>query len=270
MVPCAPHGRQAAFVSDACGHADRRSRLVALGRRDCRSAAGHLSPSVESACSHPRGGSRSRFWLRRRDRSVRRAQARRLTPLFLAGARRLSWLPAICPRISRLDGPRWASGCGSPSFWPIAVPFVRAGAPVGVGAPATDPKRAPVLAAVAAAALYLAAAWAVSPQLPAGDEPHYLVITQSLLLDHDLKIENNHRRGDYHAYYGGDLRPDYLKRGTDDEIYSIHAPGLSVAVIPAFALFGYPGVIVFLALLSAAATGRRVGRGVEDDRRCRS
>ncbi len=91
--------------------------------------------------------------------------------------------------------------------------------------------------------------------LPAGDEPHYLVITQSLLLDHDLKIENNHRRGDYHAYYGGELRPDYLKRGTDGEIYSIHAPGLSVAVIPAFALFGYPGVIVFLALLSAAATG---------------
>jgi len=28
---------------------------------------------------------------------------------------------------------------------------------------------------------------------PAGDEPHYLIITQSLLADHDLQIENNHR-----------------------------------------------------------------------------
>ena len=43
--------------------------------------------------------------------------------------------------------------------------------------------------------------------MPGGDEPHYLVITQSLLYDGDLKIENNHQRGDYRAYYGGDLPP---------------------------------------------------------------
>ena len=179
---------------------------------------------------------------------------RRLTPLFLAGLAAFPWLPAISPAFLI-----WTGALG---LWlwvaiilAVAVPLAGAGAPGWCRRAATDPKRAPVLAAVAAAALYLVAASTVSPQLPAGDEPHYLVITQSLLLDHDLKIENNHRRGDYHAYYSGDLRPDYLKRGTDDEIYSIHAPGLSVAVIPAFALFGYPGVIVFLALLSAAATG---------------
>ena len=33
--------------------------------------------------------------------------------------------------------------------------------------------------------------------MPAGDEPHYLVITQSLMRDGDLQIENNHTRGDY-------------------------------------------------------------------------
>ena len=32
---------------------------------------------------------------------------------------------------------------------------------------------------------------------PGGDEPHYLVIAQSLWRDGDLKIENNHDRGDY-------------------------------------------------------------------------
>jgi hypothetical protein len=179
---------------------------------------------------------------------------RRLSPLFLAALAAVPWLPATAPVFLI-----WT---GAISVWlwlaiavAIAVPFVRAGAPGWCRRAASDPKRAPVLAAVAAATLYLSAAWAVSPRLPAGDEPHYLVITQSLLRDHDLKIENNHRQGDYRAYYGGELRPDYLKRGTDGEIYSIHAPGLSVAAIPAFALFGYPGVIVFLALLSAAATG---------------
>src|SRR5262249_1681054 len=33
-----------------------------------------------------------------------------------------------------------------------------------------------------------------------GDEPHYLVITHSVLVDHDLQIENNHTRGDYRAF----------------------------------------------------------------------
>jgi hypothetical protein len=80
------------------------------------------------------------------------------------------------------------------------------------------------------------------------------VITQSLLKDHDLQIENNHRQFDYHAYYGGELKPDYLRRGRNREIYSIHAPGLSAIVAPVFALFGYPGVVVLLALASGCAT----------------
>ena len=94
----------------------------------------------------------------------------------------------------------------------------------------------------------------IFPRLPTGDEPHYLVIAQSVLADRDLKIENNHRRGDYREYYAGDLRPDYLRRGVNGEIYSVHAPGLAVIVAPAFALFGYPGVVACLALLGAWAT----------------
>ena len=61
-----------------------------------------------------------------------------------------------------------------------------------------------------------------SALFPSGDEPHYLVISQSLWRDGDLKIENNHQRGDYREYYEPDLEPHYLTRGTDEEIYSIH------------------------------------------------
>jgi hypothetical protein len=91
--------------------------------------------------------------------------------------------------------------------------------------------------------------------LPTGDEPHYLVIAESLLTDRDLKVENNYRRADYRAYFGGTLRPDYLRRGQDGEIYSIHAPGLAVMVAPVFALLGYPGVLALLAIVSGCATG---------------
>jgi hypothetical protein len=84
-------------------------------------------------------------------------------------------------------------------------------------------------------------AWFVGPRLPGGDEPHYLVITQSLLKDGDLQIQNNHDRRDYAAFFAGELRPDKIQAGRRGEVYSIHAPGVSALVLPAFALFGYHG-----------------------------
>jgi len=86
-----------------------------------------------------------------------------------------------------------------------------------------------------------------------GDEPHYLVITQSLIIDRDLDIANNHARRDYRAYFPGELRPDFLQRGLRGEIYSIHAPGLPALLIPAFAVAGALGAVVFMALLGALA-----------------
>jgi hypothetical protein len=101
--------------------------------------------------------------------------------------------------------------------------------------------------------IFSLAAYHASPAIPGGDEPHYLVITQSLLSDGDLKIENNHKRGDYRAYWGGDLPPHVIRRGRDGEMYSIHAPGLPAIVLPAFAVGGYHGVVIFLILLASAA-----------------
>ncbi len=72
---------------------------------------------------------------------------------------------------------------------------------------ATDARRAPVIAGIVAALCFSAAAVHISERIPNGDEPHYLVITQSLLLDRDLKIQNNHERGDYTAYFFGELGP---------------------------------------------------------------
>jgi hypothetical protein len=135
----------------------------------------------------------------------------------------------------------------------LAIPLLRSVTPRALRAAVMNPRLAPRFAALTAVALYLAGAWTISPQLPAADEPHYLVIVQSILLDHDLKIENNHLRGDYRAYYPGRLRPDYLWRGADREIYSVHSPGLPVIVAPAFAAFGYPGVMALLAVFSACA-----------------
>jgi hypothetical protein len=117
-----------------------------------------------------------------------------------------------------------------------------------------DPVRGALTAGLLAACVYAGVAWKLAPLFPGGDEPHYLVIAGSLLRDHDLQIENNHRRGDYRAYFRGPLAPDFLQRGRNGQIYSIHAPGLPALVLPAFALGGYRGVEVFLVLIAACAT----------------
>ena len=118
-----------------------------------------------------------------------------------------------------------------------------------------SPASTATLAGLLSLVAYIGGAWAVAPQHPNGDEPHYLIITQSLLSDHDLQIENNHRQRDYRTYSTVGLKPDFLRRGVNGEIYSIHAPGLPALVAPFFAAFGYPGVVAALVVASAIASG---------------
>src|SRR5262245_55283385 len=74
-----------------------------------------------------------------------------------------------------------------------------------------DSRRAPIVAAFLALAVYGMSAWWLAPMLPDGDAPHYLIMTQSLLRDGDLQIENNHRRGDDLEYTLFAAQPDYLE-----------------------------------------------------------
>jgi hypothetical protein len=99
------------------------------------------------------------------------------------------------------------------------------------------------------------AAWRLTGTslFPSGDEPHYLVIAQSLWRDGDLKIQNNHDRGDYREYYPDGLEPHYLTRGTDGEIYSIHPIGISVLLAPIYALGGYQASVWAIILMGAGA-----------------
>ncbi len=170
-------------------------------------------------------------------------------PALLLALVALPWLPFPVPAAFLI----WTAPLAA-VVWIAVFAVLMVSARVPASAVARRAAARPALAAgVIACAVYSLAAWRVAPALPGGDEPHYLVITQSLLYDHDLKIENNHRRGDYRAYFAGELRPDFLRRGRNGEIYSIHAPGVSALVLPAFAVAGYRGVVVFLVLLSSLA-----------------
>src|SRR5262245_17412112 len=178
------------------------------------------------------------------------AAGRRATVLWLSVIVLLPWLPLPLPRAALI----WT---GPLSWWlwsAVVAALVIPSLPARPLTALTDPVRAPVAAAALAACMYALAAWQIFPQLPTGDEPHYLVIAQSLLRDGDLQIENNHLRGDYEAYFAGPLKPHYLGPGRNGKIYSVHSPGLPTVIAPVFALFGYPGVLGFLALISGLGT----------------
>jgi hypothetical protein len=159
----------------------------------------------------------------------------------------LPWLPMRVPAAFLL----WTGALAS---IPWLATLLALGAMV-FGTRLGPPRGSALAAGLLSFAVFATCAWLASPSLPLGDEPHYLIVTQSLLYDHDLKIENNHQRGDYRAYYRGDLLPHYVRRGRNGAIYSMQAPGLPALVLPAFALGGYRAVVVFLLLISASACG---------------
>jgi hypothetical protein len=175
-----------------------------------------------------------------------------MLPLLLLALLWLPWLPVRVPGVFLLwEGPLEAV------VWTAALGGVLwLARPLGAGprlARWLTPRRATLVAALVPALMF-GAAWTVArSRVPAGDEPHYLVITQSLLRDHDLRIENNHREDQYLEYFDGALRPDFMRRGTDGQIYSIHAPGVAVLVAPAFALAGYPGAVAVVILAMSLA-----------------
>ena len=115
--------------------------------------------------------------------------------------------------------------------------------------PRIAPRVACALALVACVAVYS------RQQLPpVGDEPHYLLIAHSLLVDHDLKVSNNYERGDYLTYYAGRIWPHYARPARDGSLYSLHAPGLPVLIAPALAVGGYRAVVLWIAAIAALGT----------------
>jgi hypothetical protein len=100
--------------------------------------------------------------------------------------------------------------------------------------------------------LYTLAAGRVQLQVgPEGDEPHYIMVTDSLLRDGDLSLEKDYAEGRYLAFHDYPLEPHYRLRGKGGAIYSLHAVGLSLLLLPAYALGGYPAASIFMALLAA-------------------
>ena len=90
--------------------------------------------------------------------------------------------------------------------------------------------------------------------LPTGDEPDYLLQTHSLWTDGDLDLKNNLERRDYRRF-GLDRMTPHVVQAPAGGLYTHHRPGLSMLLLPAYALKARAGPMLLMAGLAACLGG---------------
>ncbi len=96
-----------------------------------------------------------------------------------------------------------------------------------------------------------------------GDEPHYLLMSHSLLQDGDLDLANNYRDSDYGAFMPPQVQfhPHAVPGKKEGSLYSFHSPGIAFLLLPFYALglaLG-KGALVFLVRFAMSLMGAIFG-----------
>jgi hypothetical protein len=121
--------------------------------------------------------------------------------------------------------------------------------------PATLDRPVPALA-VAFVVLGLTGLWYVSGLRVSGDEPHYLLMAQSLWNEQDLDLRDNLERRDYLEYTPGPVAPHYGSPRRDGRPFPAHSPGLPLLLAPFYAIGGRRACALLLALCGALLAGQ--------------
>ena len=105
------------------------------------------------------------------------------------------------------------------------------------------------LAAICSILFFTTAFVDVHTSRPLGDEPHYLVISQTLLKYHSLDVTLDYNHRDYYAFYPVYIGP-HLSRNVYGQLLPLHNIGGPVLWLIPFALFGRLGAMWFMSLVS--------------------
>jgi hypothetical protein len=101
--------------------------------------------------------------------------------------------------------------------------------------------------------------------VPDGDEPFYLLITESLVKDHDRDLANQYRDLAHSETHRRDLVPQLDDpTGPHGEQYSRHEPFLPILLIPGYLIAGLPGALATIALFGVLLV-RQTIRMAEDE-----
>jgi hypothetical protein len=85
-----------------------------------------------------------------------------------------------------------------------------------------------------------------------GDEPHYLLMAQSLWRDGDLELRDNKARGEMEEYTPADIPPHWGAPRKDGRPFPAHGVGLPALLAPVYALGGRRACVFLLAAMASA------------------
>jgi hypothetical protein len=86
----------------------------------------------------------------------------------------------------------------------------------------------------------LAAVWVLSGRIPLfGDEPHYVIIAESVARDGDFELRNNYALEERFPKHVGELAPHVLAVG--HRWFPLHGPGLGILIVPGLITAGVLG-----------------------------
>lgn len=178
--------------------------------------------------------------------------ARGVSPLLMLLAWTIPYIPGLAirfPLLLVMTGPgRWiiAATALAGALWSLRQPG-DVTAPIAAWA---TPRRVCLCTFI----VYASLGWYVTRATgPLGDEPQYLTLAHSLLVDHDIAIGNNFDARDYRLFYQGPIKPHLAAPGINDKVYTFHAPGTAAIVLPGYAIAGYRGAVLTMALVAALA-----------------
>lgn len=87
---------------------------------------------------------------------------------------------------------------------------------------------------------------------PQGDEPHYLIISQTMLKYHSIDVMQDYTNGDYRSFYPVHIDAHTAPNGHGQAL-PLHGIGGPFLWLPFFAWHGRLGAIVFMCLICALA-----------------
>jgi hypothetical protein len=93
------------------------------------------------------------------------------------------------------------------------------------------------------------------PAGPQGDEPHYLLIAESLIRDGDVDLKNQFEERAFSKFTSARLEPHTAARSPKDKLYAVHTPGLAALIAPGYTVLGYAGARAIVSLVVALAIG---------------
>lgn len=93
--------------------------------------------------------------------------------------------------------------------------------------------------------------WDKKKKLPiTGDEPHYLMISESLRSDGDFDLKNNYEEDHFSRKIIGPVDVENHTTSKDGNLFSIHPFGVSILALPGYILSGIQGARIDLVVLT--------------------